>query len=330
MKGNNTKKKSGNKVIEELKFRKNELCYLAIGILVGVLVMGIFWPKRIAKLANGEEVVVEIKGYKFTADDLYNEMKSIYGTNDALFNLVDLTILKDKYPDLDEEATKEAEKNRDGIYETYLNYYGYTKDEFLSANGFKDEDDFLNYLKGQFYYEHYYTDYIKSTITDKDIEEYYNKHVFGEKSVYVFTSSKKEDLETVRKNLKANKSFKKIKEANSNGNSYTFDAITFRDIDSLSQTILDKIGVTEKGKYSKVFEDDIYGNVVVYVLDEKEKEALKDIKDELLDMMVKEKQQSSETLYYKAFINLRDEYEMKIYDADLKKSYEETIEQFKK
>lgn len=329
MEKNNTKNKSGNKVIEVLKSRKNELCYLLIGILVGVLVMGIFWPKRIAKLANGEEVIVEIKGHKFTADDLYKEMKSIYGTNDALFNLVDLTILKNKYPDLDEEATKEAEKNMADIYDTYLNYYGYTKEEFLSGNGFKDESDFLNYLKNQYYYEHYYIDYIKSGITDKDIEDYYKKHVFGEKSVYVFTSAKKDDLETVRKNLKANKSFKKIKEANSNGNSYTFDSITFRDIDTLSQTILDKIASTAKGKYSKVFEDDVYGYVVVYVLEETDAEKLEDIKDELIDMMVKEKQQSSEILYYQAFINLRKEYEMKIHDADLKKSYEEIISQFK-
>ena len=45
---------------------------IIIGLVVGVLVMYIFWPKRIAKLENGEEVSITVKDKTITADSLYS------------------------------------------------------------------------------------------------------------------------------------------------------------------------------------------------------------------------------------------------------------------
>ncbi|MCH5167058.1 MAG: hypothetical protein J1F35_04110 [Erysipelotrichales bacterium] len=329
MKKNSKKNKSGNKVIESIQNKKTEICYLVVGVIIGLLIMLIFWPERIVTLENGEEVLVEIKGKKFTANDLYKEMKISNG-NEALFNMVDLAILKDKYPNLEEEAEEYAKSQSEEIYTSYQSYYGYTKEEFLATNGFKDEGTFLRRLNDEYYYQKYYDEYVESTIKEKDIKEYYKDHVFGEKSVYVFTASTDDnDLESVRKDLKAGKTFNKIKEKYSNVYSYSYESIKFTDTDTLTQTVLDKIGSTKKGKYSSVFDDDTYGHVVVFVVDEKKKESLDDIRDTIVETMVAQKQESDGVLYYQAFIKLRSDYGLNIYDTELKKLYDDTVKTYK-
>ena len=329
MKNDSKKNKSGNKVIDTIKNKKTEICYLVVGVIIGLLIMLIFWPSRIVTLENGEEVLVEIKGKKFTANDLYKEMKISNG-NEALFNMVDLAILRKKYPDLEEEAAQFAKNQSKEIYDSYSSFYGYSKEEFLASQGLKDEEAFLEELAESYYYQTYYDEYVESTIKEKDINTYYKDHVFGEKNVYVFTASTDDnDLEKVRKDLKAGKSFNKIKEKYSNVYSYSYDSIKFTDTDTLTRNVLDKIGSTKKGKYSSVFDDATYGHVVVYVVDEKKKETLDDIRDTIVETMVKEKQESDGVLYYKAFIKLRRDYDLKIYDTELKKLYDDTVKTYK-
>ena len=59
-------------------------------------------------------------------------------------------------------------------------YYGTTKEQFLANNGFGSEAAFLEYLKLQYRRNEYSNDYVKSLVTDKEVEEYYNDEVYGD------------------------------------------------------------------------------------------------------------------------------------------------------
>ena len=48
------------------------------GLALGLTIMAFFIPDRIAKLSNGEEVIVTIGEKNITADELYKDMKQDY------------------------------------------------------------------------------------------------------------------------------------------------------------------------------------------------------------------------------------------------------------
>lgn len=312
-----------------MKKRKKDILNVLLGIGIGCLIMLIFWPKRIAKLENGEEPILETKVGKVTANDLYDKLKTTDGVT-TLFNMVDLQMLKDKYPDLENEAKEEAEKQSKEIIESYQNYYGYSEKEFLSSEGFENKDKFIETLVNQYYYQNYYDDYVEDTIKEKEINDYYNDSVFGEKSIYLFSSSEeKNDLESVRSYLKKGKSLKQIQDKYPDVNATSYETVKFTDTDTFSSTILDKIAKTKKGKYTEVFSDSSFGNVVIYVVDEKDKAKYEDIKEDIIKLLVTKKENESETLYYDAFTALRDEYKLTIYDTEIKKIYDDTINSLK-
>ena len=52
---------------------------------------------KVPKLENGQELVVEMEGFKITVDELYNKMKDTYATT-VLINIVDEKVLDKEYP----------------------------------------------------------------------------------------------------------------------------------------------------------------------------------------------------------------------------------------
>lgn len=325
---NNNKKNKKSQKVNYLKKYSKELISLVIGLGIGIVIMLIIWPDRIAKLKDGSEVIVSVKGKSFTADDLYTELKTSGGL-DALVNLMDQYILYDKY-DLDKEADKFAKEQAEQIYTNYETYYGYTKEQFLSANGFTSEDEFLGYLKDEYYYQEYYDEYTESLIKDDEINDFYKDEVFGNKDIYIFSATTEDnDLEKVRKYLKKGKTLEQIKKKYSSVTADSYEKVTFKDASTYSQTVIDELKTLEKGEYSEVFEDTKYGYVVVYVVDEEEKAKLEDVKEGILELLVDEKQASDSKIYYQAFIALREEYGIKFKDTGFKEKYEEQIKQYK-
>lgn len=306
---------------------KRELMFLFVGLVIGLLVMYILWPSRVATLKSGEEVVVEVKGKQFTADELYNKLKSTSGL-DQLIDMVDSYLLHEKY-DFKEESEKYAKEQSESIFKTYKDYYGYSKKEFLDNNGFDDEKAFLDYLSNEYYYQQYYKEYVTGTITDKEIDDYYKTKVFGEKQVYIFTAGTEEnDLENVRKYLNDGKTIDQIKKKYPKVTATTVDALKYTDTDSYSENVLSNVASTKKGKCSKVFQDDTLGYVVVYVLDEKETPKFEDVTDEIVSLIVSKKQSGDEKLYYQAFIKLRKDYDIKFNDTVMEDSYKKLVKNY--
>lgn len=321
------KKNGENKVLVWFKNHKRELISGVVGLVVGIIIMVLLTPTRIAKLSNGKQVVLELNNTSITAEDLYEELKSSGGLS-ALINLMDSAILNDKY-DLEEEAQKYADEQSVYYYNMYEQYYGYSKEEFLEANSFETEDDFIKYLKNEFLYNRYYEDYLASIITDEEIEEYYNNKVFGTRHVYVFSSTEKDNsLEKVRKALKKGTKISKLEDKYEDVVVNELGEVDFTMASSFSAKFIENVQSLGKNQYSQVFEDDTYGYVVIYVSDVKDKVELVDAEEDIIDVLSAEKDAQDETLYYKAYQELREAYGMKFYDEVLEKEYEEAMKPY--
>ena len=318
-----TKVKRPNKLLLWVKDNRKPLLFGLVGVAIGCVTMLVLSPVTSAKLSNGEQVIVELKNGDITAEDLFEELKRTGGLS-ALINLMDNSILNDKY-DLDKEAADYAKTQAQSYYTMYESYYGYTKEQFLEANGFATEEAFLDYLENEFLYNRYYEDYLKSIVTEKDIQDYYKKEVFGAKKVYVFSSTeKKHSLESVRKELKkgtkASKIEKKFKDVVINELEIDFTTVA-----NYSDTFVTTLKGLEANKYSKVFADDTYGNVVLYVTEVKETPELKDVEDKIIEVISAKLDAEDDTLYYKAYQELREAYGMKFYDDLLEKEYNDSM-----
>lgn len=326
--------KKNSKVEENKKWEgfwernKKNIMFFVGGVVVGGLIMGIMWPDRIAKLSDGTEVVAEINEKNFTADDVYNKLKEGNGLT-ALLQLVDLEILKEKY-DLDEEANNYAKEQSEYIYNMYQSAYGYTKESFLEENGFSDESEFLSYLQEEYYYQQYYNDYLASKITDKEAEEYYKDEVMGAKYVYVFSSNEKDnDLSKVKKALDSGSSYKDITNKYQDITANDLGVIEYDTYSNYSTEFLTNLKKIDKPGTSSVFEDSSYGNALIYVSEVNEKEDYKDIKDGIKKVLATKLGNEDDSLYYKAYIELRDAYNLKIYDTKIQALYDDFKKQHK-
>ena len=221
----NTNKKEYDKLFKFYDFiDKYRLAIYGVigGVLATVLVVILIWPDRIAKLENGLEPVASIDGLTVTAEDLYEDMKEIYSVNNLL-DIIDNKILEEKYPETDEMNT-ELNDQAENYYNMYNQYYGYSKEEFLTKSGFGSERAFIEYLRLQYRRTQYTDDYIKEQITDKEIEKYYEDKVYGDintKHILVKVSSsatdeEKKEAENLAKEiitkLNEGKSFDEVKD----------------------------------------------------------------------------------------------------------------------
>ena len=148
--------------------------------IIGILLLSsllIGCSKTIPTLSKGEEAVVTFKDDKgISANELYESLKSLYG-KDALINLIDEKILNEKYEETDEEkeyVNEQMEQLKSsaeqyGVTVSYLlNYYGMTEEQYKNQAA-------LTFKRNKAV-----NDQIGSTLTDKEIEKYYNENIFGQ------------------------------------------------------------------------------------------------------------------------------------------------------
>ena len=90
-------------MIDFLKKNKEKIKYIIIGLVIGLIIMGIVWPKESAKLSDGSNVVVEAGDVQISADQYFKKLKD----NDNLkylLRMLDLSLTKELYTDADREV----------------------------------------------------------------------------------------------------------------------------------------------------------------------------------------------------------------------------------
>lgn len=338
----NTNKKEYDKLFKFYDFiDKYRLAIYGVigGVLATVLVVILIWPDRIAKLENGLEPVASIDGLTVTAEDLYEDMKEIYSVSNLL-DIIDNKILEEKYPETDEmntELNDQAEK----YYNMHNQYYGYSKEEFLTKNGFGSERAFIEYLRLQYRRTQYTDDYIKEQITDKEIEKYYEDKVYGDintKHILVKVSSsatdeEKKEAENLAKEiitkLNEGKSFDEVKDEYKD--KITYEELGYKAYNaSLESAYMEAMQKLENNSYTKEPVQTSYGYHVIYRIDQKEKPALEDVKEEIITSLVSEHKSEDTSVQYKALDKMREDAKLKFTDTVLEKKYETYKSQYNK
>lgn len=308
------------------------------GILVTVLVVVLIWPDRIATLKDGTQPVATIDGMTLTADELYEDMKEIYSVSSFL-DKIDTKILTDKYPDTD-EMDDEVKTEAENYYKSYEQYYKMSKEDFLKQNGFNTEKKFLEYLKLNNRRTKYVKEHTQSEVTDKEINKYYEDEVYGDintKHILVKVDSSasdddKKEAENLAKEiiskLDEGKTFDEVKEEYKD--KITYEELGYKSYNAaLEEAYKNEMKNLKDGEYSKEPVKTSYGYHIVYRIDQKEKPALEDIKDQIKEEIADEKISNDKNLYYVALDKMRENANLKFEDTVLKDKYDNYMSQYK-
>lgn len=313
------------------------------GLCLGLLIMFIFMPDRIATLKDGTQPIATISGKNVTADELYEDMKSQYPIN-VLLDKIDNIILTKKYKE-DDTMKEKVNSNAEYYLNMYKQYYTDITDEneLLEKMGFASYDKYLEYLKLDYRKTQYTEDYIKENLTDDEIQKYYDENVFGDINCqHVLVKVKSDDSSTEglsdddAKNL-AEEIIKKINDGTSweDIQKEYKDQVTYEDLGyqswdaSLETNFLTAIKDMDENSFSKEPVKTSYGYHVIYKLDQKKAPKLSKVKDTIIEKLVSSKKSEDQNITYKALINLRKENKLEFSDTVMKEKYETYCKQYK-
>ena len=298
---------------------------------------------KVPKLENGQEAVVTLKEGNISIDSLYNEMKDSYALN-MLINMVDTQILEKKYPTDDEE--KDYIKNQvETIKYYYENYYKeqYNSfEQYLTENGVADENELKENISLNYKRSLAVEEYAKSLVTEKEIKKHYQDEIFGDISAsHILIKPDVEDNATDDEKKKAEE--KALETAKSiitklkNGEDFAKLAKEYSDDESNSASggklgdfnhgqmveEFEKAAVKLKvGSYSTTPVKTQYGYHIILKTAQKDKPALEEVKEDIIEELANEKLTNDTTLQTTALVELRKTNEMEIQDKNLKKQYD--------
>ena len=114
------------------------------------------------------------------------------------------------------------------------------------------------------------------------------------------------------------------------------DKITYEELGykaynaSLESAYMEAMQKLENNSYTKEPVQTSYGYHVIYRIDQKEKPALKDVKEEIITSLVSEHKSEDTSVQYKALEKMREDAKLKFTDTVLEKKYETYKSQYNK
>ena len=311
------------------------------------LMLGLVGCGAIPTLKNGEEAVATLDKGGVSADSLYSKLKSKYGAQEFV-DLLDTEILNNKYKEDDSE--KEYLNNQIKELKSSAEKNKISYSELLSYYGFKDDDAVKDYFRLTYRRDKAVNEYVKKDIKDSEIEKYYEDEVYGDiKAKHILIAPDTSDDMTTEEKEKAEKEAKKeaediIKKLDDDedfeklAKKYSDDSATAKkggDLGWISTgDMVDEFDSAafklKKGKYTTEPIKTTYGYHIIYKVDEKDKPKLKDVKDEAISTLVKNKLNEDKALYYDTLEKIREDAGLKFKDDELKKAYREYVSNQKK
>lgn len=301
--------------------------------LLGLMVTGC----GVAKLENGQEVVAKVDDKTITADDLYNAIKNQFGRN-VLIDMIDTAIL-DKLYKTDETVTATID-SQVAYYKEQLgdNYLPYLKSQL----GLNSEEEFRTLLTLEYKRNEAVKDYVATTITNKEIEEYFEDETVGDirASHILIKPDVTDDMDAEEEKAKENEALELAKEIITKLNAgekfadlakeYSEDGSASKggDLNWFNKGVMtdpfeDAAFALKKGEYTKTPVKSEFGYHIILKTDEKAKPTLEQAKDDIIDSLVTEKlAEPDNVLGYKALTELRKDHKLDIQDSELKKQYD--------
>ena len=308
-----------------------------------LLVFGSLGCEKKTELKGGEDELVIFKDSKLniSTNDLYEKLKDKYGIN-FLIDMIDTNILNKEYEDSDS-----INDYVDIQVNSLRNYYK-TETEFLeyiNNYGYKNVEELKEYFKLNYKRNLAVKDYLKTLISDDDINNYYNDKITGDieaKHILVevkTTDSMTEDEKRTTKEdalkkakeaitkLNEGKTFEEVSKEYSNddatkNNGGSMGFVNTLDLDDVTRQELTKL---EIGKYSTEPLETEYGYEIFLKVSVKDKPKLEEVKTHIIETLTDEKLTKDSKLQYKAMEYIRDKYEFSIKDEDLEIYYENTM-----
>lgn len=298
------------------------------------------------KLANGENAIVTLKDGAISSDEYYAELKKANSAQ-VLMNMIDKKLLDTLYEtDSNEkqyvkQQVKQAEsaaKSAGTTLEVYLNYY----------YGLTSKEAFEEYLSLSYKRDLWTNDYAKETVTEKQIQEYYDTMVVGDIEashilIGIDVDSDASDEDKTKAQNEALDKAKSIIEKLDNGEDFATlakenseDEATRENGGSLGKInsddvvseVFDSLKSMSDGSYSKEPVKSTYGYHILYRKSQDEKPELNDDKKEEITEKIAEEIADESGFYIKALKALREKNEMKIVDGDLEKAFEDLMSQY--
>lgn len=318
--------------------KKLLICLAVLGLTSGC--------GKVSTLPNGDDALVSFSNTNLgiSAGDLYSEVK---GTAlSKLIDMIDTKILLDKYPDKSSDADKYVNEQYDLIKTNFKDDKGKFDEEALKEQiyayyGITDIDKFKDIIRLNYYRTEAVNDYAKKSVTDKQIQKYYDENVYGDiscKHILITpavtdnmsdedkTKADKEALQKAKdiiKKLKNGESFDDLAKEYSDDTSNKDkggDLGYFNTGDMLEE--FEKAAFAlKKGKYTTTPVKTKYGYHIILKTDEKEKPSLEDKKEEIIKTLADDAKSKDTALSINALVELRKEYGMNIEDDEISKLY---------
>ena len=291
------------------------------------------------KLKNGKEVVVKVKGYNVTADDLYKELKTNYGYNYAI-TMINKYIAKKEIKD-----SKELDEKTEEALEYYKNY---AKSSGLDLSSFiqyylgipdvKTEKELKSYLKEQYRLKMAIDNQIANGITDEEAKEYYDTNYSETLTVkHILIKPENEDDEESAKEIAASiiskldetdkddldEKFNELAREYSADSTYDNGGLIENFVaGDVVREFYDASTALEDGEYTKEPVKSPYGYHVILKVSETEKKSFKKAKKEIKEKLAEQKSANDQNAQATALKELHKKYNIKIYDTDIKNAYE--------
>ena len=320
--------------------------YLLLALCALLLVTGC---KKVPKLENGQEVIVEINDKQFTADEFFDALKKEYGAS-VLVNMVDKYITE---KELTDQMKEDAKKSAKAQYDAYNASYSSMWDSFLSYNGFNSGEEFLEQLEIVHQQNTVLENYVKSIIKDEEIQKYYDEDIYGEITArHILIQPEVKDTMTDAEKKKAEEDAlneaKQLIEQLKNSTDLENDFIKLakeksEDTGSASEGGLIENFTNDSGLVEEFWEGSLklevgkmteepvkteFGYHIIYKVKQNEKPSLETVKDKVIDKLV-DQMLSAENATYVYWAGLREKYNLNIHDDIIKDEYNAAMDQIK-
>ena len=313
--------------------------------ILSVLILTVTGCGKKAEL-DDNKTAVSLKGIKITATDYYNEIKT--SNISKLVDMIDHQLFDEKYKSDDEEnqAVKEQINQLKESYSDETTFLSVIQQYF----GVNSEDELEDMLRLEYKRNEAVEEFVADNLTDKEIEEYYDKNIIGDiKASHILitpdvdsdaTDEEKEKAEEKAKK-KAERIIKKLDKGEDFAElakKYSDDEATAKNggdldyfnTDDMDENFIEAVKDLENNEYTKEPVKTQYGYHIILKVDQKEKPELDDVKDTIKETLANNKLNNDSTLHYETLIDIREENNIKWNDDELEKQYNELMDQLLK
>ncbi len=310
--------------------------------LISALVLTVTGCGKKAEL-DDNKTAVSLKGIKITATDYYNEIKK--SNISKLVDMIDHQLFDEKYESNDEEnqAVKEQINQLKESYKDDTTFQSVIQQYF----GVNSEDELEDMLRLEYKRNEAVEDYVADNLTDKEIQDYYDKNIIGDiKASHILitpdvdsdaTEEEKEKAEEKAKK-EAEKIIKKLDKGEDFAElakKYSDDEATAKNggdldyfnTDDMDENFMDAVKKLNNNEYTKEPVKTQYGYHIILKVDQKEKPKLKEVKDSIKETLANNKLNNNSTLHYETLMDIREENNIKWNDDELEKQYDELMNQ---